>query len=75
MSVVRRLRKDSERRWSPMGREVKWTDTLEEDRAVKMGCEMLGEAIVWGVGLGILAWQMAEDDRLVCCVLCICVLE
>ena len=27
-----------------------------------MGCEVLGEGIVWSVGLGVLAYQMREDN-------------
>ena len=27
-----------------------------------MGCEILGEGIVWSIGLGILAYTMHQDD-------------
>ena len=34
---------------------------VESQKAVTMGCEMLGEAIVWSVGLGIVTYQLREE--------------
>lgn len=35
---------------------------LSEKEATTLGCELLGEAFVWGVGLALLLHQAAKDD-------------
>ena len=61
--VAQRLHRENVRRWALLGRdEAQQLKTLDAEKAVTMGCEVLGEGIVWSVGLGVLAYQMREDD-------------
>ena len=36
---------------------------LTEDQATRLGAELLGEGIVWSLGLATLAYQSSEDDE------------
>ena len=36
---------------------------LSEDQATRLGAELLGEGIVWSLGLATLAYQSSEDDE------------
>ena len=58
-----RLQQDNTRKWALTGMVgSEWVPpVVEAQKAVTMGCEMLGEAIVWSVGLGIVTYQLREE--------------
>jgi hypothetical protein len=56
-----RLQQDNNRKWALTGGSNWVPPVVESQKAVTMGCEMLGEAIVWSVGLGIVTYQLREE--------------
>ena len=64
INISKRFRKDKEKQWHLtgfVGSDWK-VPTIDNSQAVTMGCEILGEGIVWSIGLGILAYTMHQDD-------------
>jgi len=64
ISIANRFQKENARKWSLTGMVGSdWVaPVVESKKAVTMGCEILGEAIVWSVGLGVVAVSMYMDD-------------
>ena len=64
ISIATRFQKENARKWSLTGMiGPDWVPpVVESKKAVTMGCEILGEAIVWSVGLGVVAVSLYMDD-------------